>query len=60
MRKSKVLELPSQGYTQSEIATVLHVTQPTVNKDLAYLRKQAQESFRYHIHETVPAEYQKY
>jgi hypothetical protein len=37
----------------------LHVTQPTVNKDLAYLRKQAQENLQHHIHETVPEEYQK-
>ncbi len=58
-RRSKVLELSSQGHTQSEIAIVLHVTQPTVNKDLAYLRKQAQENLQHHIHETVPEEYQK-
>jgi predicted transcriptional regulator len=58
-RRNKVLELSSQGHTQSEIATVLQVTQPTVNKDLAYLRKQAQESLQHHIHETLPAEYQK-
>jgi hypothetical protein len=58
-RRSKVLELSSQGHTQSEIAIVLHVTQPTVNKDLACLRKQAQDNLQHHIHETVPEEYQK-
>jgi predicted transcriptional regulator len=58
-RRSKVLELSSQGHTQSEIAAVLQVTQPTVNKDLAYLRKQAQDNLQYHIHEVVPEYYQK-
>ena len=58
-RRSKVLELSSQGYTQTEIASVLHVTQPTVNKDLACLRQEAQENLQHHIHEVVPMEYQK-
>jgi predicted transcriptional regulator len=58
-RRNKVLELSSQGFTQSDIATVLHVTQPTVNKDLAHIRKQAQENLQRHIHEVIPFEYHK-
>jgi predicted transcriptional regulator len=58
-RRNKVLELSSQGFTQSDIATVLHVTQPTVNKDLAHIRKQAQENLEHHIHEVIPFEYHK-
>jgi predicted transcriptional regulator len=58
-RRNKVLELSSQGFTQSDIATVLHVTQPTVNKDLAHIRRQAQENLQHHIHEAVPEYYQK-
>jgi predicted transcriptional regulator len=58
-RRNKVLELSSQGFTQSDIATVLHVTQPTVNKDLAHIRREAQENLQKHIHETIPEEYQK-
>jgi hypothetical protein len=58
-RRNKVLKLSSQGFTQSDIATVLHVTQPTINKDLAHIRREAQENLRNHIHETIPAEYQK-
>jgi predicted transcriptional regulator len=58
-RRNKVIELSSQGFTQSDIATVLHVTQPTVNKDLAHLRQQAQENLQKHIHQTIPEEYQK-
>jgi predicted transcriptional regulator len=55
-RRSKVLELSSQGYTQSEIAKKLQVSQPSVNRDLA---KQAHENLQKHIHQTVPEEYQK-
>jgi predicted transcriptional regulator len=58
-RRNKVLELSSQGFTQSEISTVLHITQPTVNKDLTFIRKQARENLQHHILEVVPAEYQK-
>ncbi|HEY9386221.1 MAG TPA: hypothetical protein VIP70_04225 [Nitrososphaeraceae archaeon] len=58
-RRNKVLELSSQGHTQSEIARTLHVTQPTVNKDLSYIRKQAQENLQKHVQETLPHEYQK-
>ena len=59
-RRSRVLELSSQGYTEREIANTLapvHFT--TVHRDLVYLRKQAQENLQKHIHETVPEEYQK-
>jgi predicted transcriptional regulator len=58
-RRSKVLELSSQGYTQSEIAKTLQVSQPSVNRDLAYLAKQAHENLQIHIHQTVPEEYQR-
>ena len=40
-RRSKVLELASQGYNQSEISRILQISQPTINRDLAYLRQQA-------------------
>jgi hypothetical protein len=58
-RRSKVLELDSQGHTQHEIAAQLQIAKGTVNSDLAYLRKQARENLQKHIHETIPAEYQK-
>jgi DeoR/GlpR family transcriptional regulator of sugar metabolism len=38
---------------------ILHVTQSTINKDLAYLRKQALENLQHHIHEKIPEEYQR-
>ena len=58
-RRSKVLELSSQGCNQREIASILHVTQPTVNKDLSHIRQEAQDNLQNHIQEVVPMEYQK-
>ena len=56
-RRGKVLELSSQGYTQSEIAKTLQVSQPSVNRDLAYIAKQSQENLQTHIQQTLPLEY---
>jgi IS30 family transposase len=58
-RRSKVLELSSQGYSEREIAENLRVSDTTVHRDLVYLRDQAKENLQKHIHETVPEEYQK-
>ena len=58
-RKSQVLELSSQGYTEREIASRLQVHCTTVHRDIASLNKQARENLQHHIHETIPAEYQK-
>jgi hypothetical protein len=58
-RRTKVLELDSQGYSQYEIASKLQIAKGTVNSDLLFLRKQAQENLQHHIHEVVPEEYQK-
>src|ERR671924_1493101 len=58
-RRSKVLELSSQGYSEREIAEVLKVNDTAVHRDLVYLRQQAQEALQHHIHEVVPEEYQK-
>jgi len=58
-RRAKVLELLSQGFTQLEISTVLHVDEPTISRDAQYLRQKAQKDLQKHIHEIVPEEYQK-
>jgi orotate phosphoribosyltransferase-like protein len=58
-RRNKVLELSSQGLTHSEITTVLKITQPTVNKDLTYVKKQAIENLQRHVQVTSPHKYQK-
>ena len=59
-RRSRVLELSSEGYSQKEIAKKLQVDLAAVNRDIPFLRQQAQENLQKHIHETVPEEYQKY
>jgi DeoR/GlpR family transcriptional regulator of sugar metabolism len=58
-RRSKVQELSSQGYNQSEISRILQISQPTINRDLAYLRNQAKANIRKYIDERLPEEYEK-
>ena len=58
-RRSRVLELSSEGYSQREIAQKLQVDLAAVNRDVQYLRQQAQDNLQKHIHEVVPEEYQK-
>ena len=58
-RRAQVLSLSAEGYTVREIAQKLQVGHSTVDNDLLYLRKQAQENLQHHIHEVVPEEYQK-
>ena len=58
-RRSKVQELASQGYTQSEISRILQISQPTINRDLSYLRQQAKTNIKRYIDERLPEEYEK-
>jgi transposase len=45
-RSSRVLELSSQGYSQREIAQKLQVDLPAINRDIQFLRQQAQENLQ--------------
>jgi predicted transcriptional regulator len=56
-RRSKVLELSSQGHSQPEIARILQISQPTVNRDIGYLRGQARQNLQKHIQDKLPEEY---
>jgi predicted transcriptional regulator len=58
-RRSKVQELSSQGYNQSEIASILQISQPTINRDITYLRQQAKTNIKRYIDERLPEEYEK-
>lgn len=58
-RRAQVLELASEGYSQREIARKLQVDLAAVNRDIQFLRQQAQDNLQHHIHEVVPEEYQK-
>ena len=57
-RRAKVLELSSQGHSQREIADTIHVGIGTINRDMAYLRNEAQENLKSHIQDKLPEEYQ--
>ena len=57
-RRAKVLELSSQGNTQSDIAKTLHVGEATVSRDISSLRQQAQINLKTHINDKLPEEYQ--
>jgi hypothetical protein len=58
-RRDRVMELSSQGFSQSDIATVLQVDKSIISRDVAYFKRQAQNNLQHHIHETIPAEYEK-
>ena len=58
-RRNKVQELSSQGYNQSEISRILQISQPTINRDLSYLRQQAKSNIKRYIDERLPEEYEK-
>jgi orotate phosphoribosyltransferase-like protein len=58
-RRDRVLELSSQGLTQSDIATTLHVDKSIISRDIAYLREQAQKNLKTYIQNKLPEEYQK-
>jgi predicted transcriptional regulator len=58
-RRSKVLELNSQGYSQPETAKILQVSLGTVNRDLSIIRQQARKNIQEHIQKRLPEEYQR-
>jgi DNA-binding transcriptional regulator LsrR (DeoR family) len=58
-RRSKVQELSSQGYNQSEISRILQISQPTINRDITFLRQQAKANIKRYIDERLPEEYEK-
>jgi hypothetical protein len=58
-RRNRVLELTSQGRTEREVAQILNVGNGTIHRDVAYLRKQAQDNLRFHVQERLPEQYQK-
>lgn len=58
-RRSKVLELSSEGRDQSEIPRILQVSTATINTDIQFLRKEAKENIRKYIDDRLPFEYHK-
>ncbi|HSF51282.1 MAG TPA: hypothetical protein VLA74_11025 [Nitrososphaeraceae archaeon] len=39
-RRNKVKEMLTRGYAQYEIANTLHISQPTISRDIHYLQKE--------------------
>ncbi|MGA9841720.1 MAG: hypothetical protein WBQ25_05345 [Nitrososphaeraceae archaeon] len=48
-----------QGQNQYDIAEVLQISQPTISRDVKYLRSKAKEEIKLHINEKLPQEYQR-
>ena len=58
-RRSKVLELSSEGRSQSDIARILQVSHATINTDFQFLKQEAKVNIRKYIDERLPFEYHK-
>ena len=58
-RRSKVLELSSQGYSEREVSEVLKVSDSAVHRDLVFTRKQIIGNLYNHINERIPFEVEK-
>lgn len=43
-RRNKVKELLTRGHAQYEISNILHISQPTVSRDMHYIQKELRKS----------------
>jgi transposase len=59
LRRKRVLELTSQGYSQRQISTILQISHGTVGNDQNFLRQKAKENIKSHVDERLPEEYEK-
>jgi Trp operon repressor len=60
LRRSKVLELLAQGYTnQREIAQMLSVSEPTVSRDIAHITRESKENLGYFVQKRLPLEIER-
>lgn len=59
LRRDRILELSSRGYTQQRIADQTGVSQAVVSLDLQFLSCTAHENIKKHIEETLPLQYRK-
>jgi predicted transcriptional regulator len=59
LRRDRVLELTSQGYSQRQIANILQVGHSTVGNDVTFLRQRAKENIKSYVEERLPEEYEK-
>ena len=59
IRRDRVLELTSQGYSQRQISTILQISHGTVGNDQNFLRQKAKENIKSYVDERLPEEYEK-
>jgi hypothetical protein len=59
IRRDRVLELTSQGYSQRQISTILQISHGTVGNDQSFLRQKAKENIKSYVDERLPEEYEK-
>jgi DNA-binding transcriptional MerR regulator len=58
-RRSQVLQYSSKGYSIREIAQILQINKSSVNRDIQFLKQQAQNNLQHHIHEVIPMELER-
>ena len=60
LRRSKVMELLAQGYTnQREIAHMLSVSEPTVSRDIAHITRESEEKLDHFVAKRIPLEIER-
>jgi predicted transcriptional regulator len=59
LRRDRILELTSQGYSQRQIANILQVSNGTVGNDQIFLRQKAKENIKKYVDEKLPEEYER-
>ncbi len=58
-RRNKVNELSVKGFSQVEISRMLQISEPTISRDIEYLRERANETIKNHLEKRLPYEYSK-
>jgi predicted transcriptional regulator len=56
-RRSRIVGLSSQGHSQSDIAKVLQISQPTISRDVQYLEQLARSNITKYIDYELSFEY---
>ena len=58
LRRARIMELLSNGHTnQADIAEVLNVSEPTVSRDIRFLKERAGKELETHFQDRLPFEY---
>ena len=58
-RRNKVQVLSLKGFSQAEIARMLQLREPTISRDIEYVRQRVNETIKNHIQKKLPYEYPK-